>query len=154
VLFWLSVLFTHLHVLERTRQEQGLLAELRANRPDCTASEAADVVQSRLGAPSFDLDFAIVALDLCGSVCEALGAQSKSALSQVPLADLLQEGVLCGDSSVKQAAFGLVGDLARHCWELLPGPQVFQLLFFFLFVLLFAWFSCWVLLWILCMGQT
>lgn len=109
---------------ERTRQEQGLLAELRANRPDCTSSEASDVVLSRLGQPSFDLDFAIVALDLAGSVAEALGPASKAALSQVALGELLQEAVGCADAAVRQAAFGLVGDLARHCWELLPGPQL------------------------------
>ena len=60
-----------------------MLADLRANRPDCTSSEANDVVLSRLGQSSFDLDFSIVALDLAGSIAEALGGQCKSVLSQV-----------------------------------------------------------------------
>ncbi len=102
---------------DRGRQEAGLLAELRASRPDCTPTEASDVVQSRLGASSFDVDFAIVALDMCGSVCEALGPQCVQALAPLPLADLLRESVSCADSGVRQAAFGLVGDLSRYAWD-------------------------------------
>ena len=89
---------------ERARQEAGLLAELRAHRPDCTASEAADVVQARLGASAVDVDFAIVALDMCGSVCEALGPQCVAPLSQLPLPELLREAVGCSDAQVRQVS--------------------------------------------------
>ena len=104
---------------ERARAEAGLLAQLRAERPECTATEAGDVVLARLGVPSFDLDFAIVALDLCGAVCEVLGAKSGPALASLPLGDLLRESVMCSDSSVRQAVFALVGDLARNVWDLI-----------------------------------
>ena len=40
------------------------------------------------------------------------------------MGEILQEAVTSSDSSVKQAAFGLIGDLARHCFELLPGPAL------------------------------
>ncbi len=43
---------------------------------------------------------------------------------KVALGEILQEAVTSSDSSVKQAAFGLIGDLARHCFELLPGPAL------------------------------
>jgi hypothetical protein len=87
---------------DRARQEASLLAELRAHRPDATATEAADVVQARLGASAVDVDFAIVAIDMCGSVCEALGAQCVAPLGQLPLGDLLREAVACKDASVRQ----------------------------------------------------
>jgi hypothetical protein len=87
---------------DRARQEASLLAELRAHRPDATATESADVVQARLGASAVDVDFAIVAIDMCGSVCEALGAQCVAPLGQLPLGDLLREAVACKDASVRQ----------------------------------------------------
>lgn len=52
--------------------------------------------------------------------------QSKGALSQVGLGELVLEAVACSNAAVRQAAFGLVGDLARHCCELLPGPRLLQ----------------------------
>lgn len=80
---------------------------------------------STLGVSSYDTDFAIVALDICGSLCEALGPQSSVPLTNTPLSDLLREAVLCCDAQVRQAAFGLIGDIARVALPLVtPLGQV------------------------------
>jgi hypothetical protein len=51
------------------------LAEIRAQRPDCSAMESKDVIAATLGIATYDLDHVIVGLDLCGAVADVLGPQ-------------------------------------------------------------------------------